>query len=308
MAVRGSFQIAVVNQDVERVGDASRRIRRDDRVERAKTAASGPREDSFDGRFGQNLHGDRVVLVVQGFLEACLVMHKVVLARRPQQFVAVDILDVFHPQVLTPPHHGEVPQPREAGLNVVRDTDPERVVHRVGDAGVNSQVMACRQPLEAGDAKKSVPLTQRPVDDLIARPRSTTLIGTIPYNGTGVNCFVDNSAVVQLTAVKWESSRAHPSEAAPPRTWNMLEACGRWRGLWGAREPLETEQVTEGRSRPGTRGVLRAVLATLIGMLAGAALNAALGDQGADTPALALLGGGLALGVVLVAQARRRKP
>ncbi len=54
------------------------------------------------------------------------------------------------------------------------------------------------------------------------------------------------------------------------------------------------------------RGVLRAVLATLIGMLAGAALNAALGEQGADTPALALLGGGLALGVVLVAQARRR--
>ena len=58
--------------------------------------------------------------------------------------------------------------------------------------------------------------------------------------------------------------------------------------------------MTEGTSRPGTRGVLRAVLATLTGMLAGAALNAALGDQGADTPALALLGGALALSVVLV--------
>ena len=66
--------------------------------------------------------------------------------------------------------------------------------------------------------------------------------------------------------------------------------------------------MTEGRSRPGTRVVLRALLVTLIGMLAGAALNAALGEQGADTPALALLGGGLALGVVLVAQARHRKP
>ena len=41
-------------------------------------------------------------------------------------------------------------------------------------------------------------------------------------------------------------------------------------------------------------------------MLAGGALNAALGDRGADTPALALLGGGLALGVVLVVQSRRR--
>lgn len=45
------------------------------------------------------------------------------------------------------------------------------------------------------------------------------------------------------------------------------------------------------------------MLATLIGLLAG---NAALGEQGADTPALALLGGALALGAVLVAQVRRR--
>ena len=64
--------------------------------------------------------------------------------------------------------------------------------------------------------------------------------------------------------------------------------------------------MTEGRFRPGPRVVVRALLAALIGMLAGGALNAALGEQGADTPALALLGGGVALGIVLVAQARRR--
>ena len=64
--------------------------------------------------------------------------------------------------------------------------------------------------------------------------------------------------------------------------------------------------MTEGRFRPGARGVVRALLAAVIGMLAGGGLNAALGEQGADTPALALLGGGLALGVVIVAQARRR--
>ena len=62
--------------------------------------------------------------------------------------------------------------------------------------------------------------------------------------------------------------------------------------------------MIEGKHRRGTRVVLRAVLATLVGMLAGAALNAALGEQGADTPALALLGGGLALAAVLVARAR----
>ena len=47
----------------------------------------------------------------------------------------------------------------------------------------------------------------------------------------------------------------------------------------------------------------------LIGMLAGGGLNAALGEKGADTPALALLGGVLALAVVVV-QTRRlaRKP
>ncbi len=61
-----------------------------------------------------------------------------------------------------------------------------------------------------------------------------------------------------------------------------------------------------GRSFPGARVIVKALLAASIGMLAGAALNAALGEQGADTPALALLGGGLALGVVLVARGRRR--
>lgn len=64
--------------------------------------------------------------------------------------------------------------------------------------------------------------------------------------------------------------------------------------------------MTEGRFRPDGRFVIRALLALLIGMLAGGAFNAALGEQGADTPALALLGGALALGGVIVARARRR--
>ena len=41
-------------------------------------------------------------------------------------------------------------------------------------------------------------------------------------------------------------------------------------------------------------------------MLAGGGLNAALGEKGADTPVLALFGGGLALRVVVLVQARRR--
>ena len=64
--------------------------------------------------------------------------------------------------------------------------------------------------------------------------------------------------------------------------------------------------MTEGTSRTGARFVVKALLAVLIGMLAGGGLNAALGEQGADTPALALLGGALGLGALIVAQARRR--
>lgn len=51
----------------------------------------------------------------------------------------------------------------------------------------------------------------------------------------------------------------------------------------------------------------KALLAVLIGILAGAGFNAMLGERGADTPALALLGGALAL-VVFLVQARRRTP
>ena len=58
-------------------------------------------------------------------------------------------------------------------------------------------------------------------------------------------------------------------------------------------------------SRTKARSISKALLAVLIGFLAGAGFNAMLGDQGADTPALALLGGGIALVVVLL-QARRR--
>ena len=50
---------------------------------------------------------------------------------------------------------------------------------------------------------------------------------------------------------------------------------------------------------------MRAQLVVLVGMLIGGGLNGLLGEKGADTPALALLGGAVAL-VVLVVQARRR--
>ena len=63
--------------------------------------------------------------------------------------------------------------------------------------------------------------------------------------------------------------------------------------------------MIEERRRSGARMVGRMLLAMTIGFLAGAGFNAMLGDQGADTPALALLGSALGLGVFLL-QLRRR--
>ena len=63
--------------------------------------------------------------------------------------------------------------------------------------------------------------------------------------------------------------------------------------------------MSEGRPGSKAHVIGRALLAVLIGVLAGAGFNALLGDKGADTPTLALLGGAIALVVVLV-QARRR--
>ena len=65
-------------------------------------------------------------------------------------------------------------------------------------------------------------------------------------------------------------------------------------------------KMTEKRFSPRGGVVARAALAALIGMIAGALFNAWLGEQGADTPAFSLLGGGLAVTVVIVAQTRRR--
>lgn len=64
--------------------------------------------------------------------------------------------------------------------------------------------------------------------------------------------------------------------------------------------------MAEGRFRLGARVAARYLLPAGLGMLVGGAVNAALGEQGADTPALALLGGALALGVAIVVRTRGR--
>ncbi len=64
--------------------------------------------------------------------------------------------------------------------------------------------------------------------------------------------------------------------------------------------------MVAGRFCPGARVAAKSLFPAVLGMLVGGAVNAALGEQGADTPALALIGGGLALGAATVVRARRR--
>lgn len=63
--------------------------------------------------------------------------------------------------------------------------------------------------------------------------------------------------------------------------------------------------MTEEDPRSKAHDIGRTLLAVLTGILVGAGLNVMLGEKGADTPALALLGGAVAL-VILLLQARRR--
>ena len=77
--VVAGFEIAVVHQNLEDVGDTTWRIV-DDRCVQPFEAASYLRcKPPPGGGFGQDLHRDRVAFVFQPLLEACLVVHEVVL-------------------------------------------------------------------------------------------------------------------------------------------------------------------------------------------------------------------------------------
>ena len=71
MAVAARFEITVVHQGIECLGDAAGRIVDHGGVQLFKVPACCRREDVPGGSLGKNLHGDRVaVRITQSFLEA----------------------------------------------------------------------------------------------------------------------------------------------------------------------------------------------------------------------------------------------
>ena len=160
MTVGAGLDVAVVHEDVERVRDTFRCIAYHVRIEPLEGTPRTGGEHVPGCCFREDLHGDGIALVFQALLEAGLVVDQVVLPGRPEERVAIHVGDVADGHSVTPLRRGGVPQPREEGLNVVRNADTERLVHRLGDTVLDAQFMALREAAEAFDAGVPGPWTQ----------------------------------------------------------------------------------------------------------------------------------------------------
>ena len=132
VAVVTGFEIAVVHQDAERVGDAAGCVVDYPGIQPFKATARAWRECLLGGRLGEDIHGDAVSLIVQPLPETGLVMNQVTLPPRPEQLGAIDLADVRHRHLIESLHDGGVPQVCEEGLHVMGDTNAECFVDGVG--------------------------------------------------------------------------------------------------------------------------------------------------------------------------------
>ena len=94
MAARTRIEIAVVFEYPERLPDALGGIADSHGVFPLERALRIGRENSLDGSFGEDLHGDVVGVVVQRLAQARLVVHEVAMSRRTEKSGAIGFLDV----------------------------------------------------------------------------------------------------------------------------------------------------------------------------------------------------------------------
>lgn len=128
------FEIAVVLQDIERFLHSAGGILHDLGIPLLKATPRVRTEPVLGGCLGEDFHCDRVTIPVrQPVLEARFVVHETVLPRGTEQLCAVNFGHVVHRHAVAVLHGGEILQPCEEGLYVMRNPETECVIHGVCD-------------------------------------------------------------------------------------------------------------------------------------------------------------------------------
>ncbi len=89
-----------MNEDFGRVADPTGHVVEDCGVQLSQAAAGSRSEHALRGCFGEDLHRNGVMPILQSVPEARLVVHEVALAPGPQQFISVDLAHI--PRVTEP--------------------------------------------------------------------------------------------------------------------------------------------------------------------------------------------------------------
>ena len=91
-------------------------------------------EQLLGSRLCKNFHRYGIVFIFKRFFQACLIMHQVVLSRRPKKLSAIDRLYILNQNSISSSHHSEIPHTSEKRLDVMGDSEPQSFVYLVSYA------------------------------------------------------------------------------------------------------------------------------------------------------------------------------
>ena len=131
VAIRVRFEIAVMDEDGEGVGDLPRGVLHKPGMPVFELTVCLRSKDALNGRFGQDLHCDPVaVCVTQAIPQSRFVVREVVLSRWSEEFGTVHFRNVVQHDPVSVVHPDVVPQTGKEGLHVLRDANAEVLVDR----------------------------------------------------------------------------------------------------------------------------------------------------------------------------------
>ena len=111
--------------------------------------------------FGEDLQGNRVAsFVVQPLLETCLVVHEIVVLRRPEKLAAINLSNILYRYEITVSHRGEFLQMSEERLDVVRNAGTECFIYGVRHPMLDLQTVVLGETFETLHADFSAPWPQ----------------------------------------------------------------------------------------------------------------------------------------------------